>query len=231
MVRTARLQDKQGAVWPGEKVWRWFDVPLILLSAVLAAAAVLILTEGLNAQTDDPNLLALSIGAGFCAGVLLGALWRRVGLGRLGLRGAGARWWGTALLVAALWVPLRQLPTLLDGASFSWLALAHARPQDVVLGILAAVVLAPLGEELFYRGVLYRWLRQIVPLGIALGLSALLFTAVHWSGDLLHPSGLALVFGSGLLYAWLFERSGSLLPGLLVHVLVNLAGLLLLLGS
>ncbi len=204
--------------------WRWFDVPLILLVGVLGAAVVLIAGESVSpGAAGNPDLFALCVGAGLCAGVLAGALWRRVGPRALGLRGARSRWWWTALLVAALWAPLRVLP-FENLSSFSPSALFQARPGDVAFSILAAAMLVPLGEELFYRGVLYRWLRSLVPLWPALALSAALFAAAHWSG---HPLQAMLVLGSGLLYAWLFERSGSLLPGILVHALVNLSALLL----
>ena len=208
-----------------KKVWRWFDVPLIFVVTILIIAALLSAWESWTGSEAGEDLLALFIGAGLGAGVLIGALWRHVGLRELGFRGAQTRWWRLALLMAALWVPLRTLSVLSE--PFSWMVLSHVRFQDAALNVLAVLVFAPLGEELFYRGVIYRWLRQLMPFGFALILSAFLFTAAHWSG---YPVHLGLVFASGLLYAWFFERSGSLLPGMLIHALVNLVASLLTLG-
>ena len=88
--------------------------------------------------------------------------------------------------------------------------------------VLAAVAgLTPLGEELFFRGVVQRSLaRRGYPLaGIAVG--ALLFGVAH--GDWLY-GGAALVLGLGL--GVLVHASGSLLPALLAHATNNLVAVL-----
>lgn len=84
------------------------------------------------------------------------------------------------------------------------------------LTLLVAGLAVPFGEELLFRGVLYTWLRRwgIV---IATSGSALVFGYTH---------GLNVVFPAtvllGVLLALAYERSGSIWPGVVGHVLYNL---------
>ena len=82
--------------------------------------------------------------------------------------------------------------------------------------VVAATVVAPMGEELFFRGLLFGWLRSRWRWPSAALAAAILFALAHASWALLAP--LALV-GFGL--CWLYERSGSLWPPVLAHATVN----------
>lgn len=84
-------------------------------------------------------------------------------------------------------------------------------------GFVLAVVLAPIGEEWLFRGFLYGGLRRQF---------GSLFSAVFSSGcfAVLHGyswMGLLVVFLYGLVFCWLYQRSGSLLPGILAHAIYN----------
>ena len=82
-----------------------------------------------------------------------------------------------------------------------------------------AVFWAPLAEEIGFRGVLYPALRTRWGAGAAAAASAALFAAAHGYG----VAGFAAVFWSGLLWAWAYERTGSILPGLAAHAFSNAA--------
>jgi membrane protease YdiL (CAAX protease family) len=111
----------------------------------------------------------------------------------------------------------------------------HMSPM-AAMGIFGAIVLlwAPVAEELFYRGYVYGNLKRHLPVAAAWGISVLAFGLRHtihffylWPD--LSVAGVAwacdaLIFG--VLMTWLYERSGGLGPCMLVHLLVNLAGLL-----
>ncbi len=86
---------------------------------------------------------------------------------------------------------------------------------------VTAVVLAPVVEELMFRGVLYRWLRDRQRPHLALWGSALLFGLIH--ANLLAFVPLTL-FGAVL--AWLYQRSGNLLLPIFTHAFFNLINLL-----
>jgi len=90
-----------------------------------------------------------------------------------------------------------------------------------LLVVFVAVVLAPLFEELIFRGFLYRALRDRLGVGFAIGLSSMIFATVHPSGYTVLP-----IFGLSVLLCILYERTGSLVPSIILHSLHNLSGIL-----
>ena len=89
-------------------------------------------------------------------------------------------------------------------------------PQTLPYLALAVILMAPLGEELFFRGLLFQALRRRVYLWPAIGLSGLAFALVH-----LEPLAMLIVFPLGMWFAWIFHRSGSLLVPFAAHATFN----------
>lgn len=86
-----------------------------------------------------------------------------------------------------------------------------------LLTTLAAVLLAPIGEEILCRGLTLYYAKKALPyFWMANILQALLFGAIH--GNLIQ--GL-YAFAIGLVLGWLTERYHSLLPAMLLHFTVN----------
>ena len=81
--------------------------------------------------------------------------------------------------------------------------------------VMTEHVLLPVAEELVFRGAALRLLRPLGRNAAILG-QAVLFAALHGS---LRAKAYAL--GMGLLFGWAADRSGSLLPGILLHILNN----------
>ena len=90
--------------------------------------------------------------------------------------------------------------------------LAAAGPLLTAIILVRAVGLAALGEELLFRGALYAWFRKRLPAGVTIGLTAVLWAAIH-GFPAIWPLALCLGLGIG----WVRERSGSVLPGVLIH--------------
>lgn len=88
----------------------------------------------------------------------------------------------------------------------------------VAVSLVEYVVFAPLFEELVFRGLLFATLRRRLPFGAAALLSGAIFALAHGYGLL----GTASVLWSGMVWAWVYEKTGSLLPGILAHALNNL---------
>lgn len=95
------------------------------------------------------------------------------------------------------------------------------------LFLIGAAVLAPIGEEVLFRGYLFGSLRRLAGdsrtgIAIAYGVSALVFALSHSLAategliGLLVPS-----FLIGLVFAWGFDRSGSLVPAIIAHAINN----------
>jgi membrane protease YdiL (CAAX protease family) len=86
--------------------------------------------------------------------------------------------------------------------------------------ILVGVIFAPIVEELFFRGFLFQGFRQKYGwVGGAL-LSSAIFGLAH-----LDPVALIPTFILGLLLAYMYHRSNSVWPGIILHILVNAMGL------
>lgn len=82
--------------------------------------------------------------------------------------------------------------------------------------VVATCVLAPVLEEMLFRGVLLRAFLVQQPRWAAIAYSALFFGVAHFN-----IYQVALAFWLGLLLGWLFERSRSLIPCIALHAAVN----------
>ena len=100
---------------------------------------------------------------------------------------------------------------------------------SIALTLLAVAVLAPVAEEIIFRGFTFRWLQGRLPLWGAVLVSAALFSAAHagWA----EPTLFLPVFLSGLLLAYLYAKSRSVWPGVIVHITINTVGVILILVS
>jgi len=81
---------------------------------------------------------------------------------------------------------------------------------------LAAVVAAPLVEEIFFRGFLFQGFRKRYGWLPALLLSSSIFAAAH-----LDPVSFIPTFILGVVLAYLYHRSNSVWPGIIFHFLIN----------
>lgn len=85
------------------------------------------------------------------------------------------------------------------------------------LGIVAIVIMAPIVEELLFRGAIQgHLLRQWKHPAGAIVLSSLIFGLVH--GNWVQAP---FAFVTGLALGWMYYRTGSLLPGMLMHFVNN----------
>ena len=81
-----------------------------------------------------------------------------------------------------------------------------------------AIVLAPVAEEVLFRGILYTAIKQLGYRQLALWGSSLLFAAIHWNLPTFVPL-LVLALTLTLLY----ETTGNLLTSIAAHSLFNAA--------
>lgn len=123
---------------------------------------------------------------------------------------------------------------LLGGVLTQWLAHGHEVQQDVTmmgrhvsLGMrvaLAALVVcvAPVVEELIFRGVLLSSLMRHMKAGWAVALSALIFGCVHLPDFKFAWYGIPALVLLGVVLALLRLRSRSLWPAMVAHAFNNL---------
>ncbi len=103
---------------------------------------------------------------------------------------------------------------LLEGGALRFL-IGRQEVADPVLFFLVGCVIAPFAEELFFRGLLYSWLRQRMPVIVSIVVSALFFAGMH---GFIAPVQLA----GGLIFAGLYEWRGSVWAPYTVHAAANL---------
>jgi len=89
-------------------------------------------------------------------------------------------------------------------------------PHELILSLLLLSVLAPIVEELVFRGLLYGWIAGRWGGTAGLVVSSLAFAAAHWE-----PAHIVLVLPLGFLFGWLRRRTDSLLPSLFSHIVNN----------
>ena len=98
-------------------------------------------------------------------------------------------------------------------------ALAGGLPL-VLVGVLAVIV-APLVEEVIFRGVLFRALADRINLGAGLVLSSAIFALIHVEVVLSQPVALIGLFTVGLLLAVAFHLTGNIMVPILGHAVFN----------
>lgn len=108
---------------------------------------------------------------------------------------------------------------------FPWFDAAEAQDVGFSLGLYGTdraiaffilVVIAPVAEELIFRGWLYGKLRQKIPVPLAIFLVSLLFALIHGQWNV----GVS-VFALSIVLCGLREVTGTIYAGILTHMLKN----------
>jgi membrane protease YdiL (CAAX protease family) len=106
-----------------------------------------------------------------------------------------------------------QLQSYITAAAQGWLAALLA----------GAILVAPAGEEIMFRGFLFRgWARSDRSAWPAIVAISILWAALHVQYDW---TGILQIFIIGLFLGWMRWRSGSTLLTFLLHALFNVEGM------
>ncbi len=197
---------------------------IMLATAVLVAVVEFVVAE-VAARVEVDSLVLVGGARVIQAVFILVLVWRSQGLDSIGLYHAGLAkdvlrgilWslgFGVLVGCAALVLWLHGVnPVALIGsagpAKFGW---------EMVLFLAVGCLLAPLVEEIVYRGVLFEFLRRWGT-AVAVIASTLLFALSHGL-----QGGLPLMQGvGGLLFALAYAREGRLVVPMVIHVAGNTA--------
>jgi uncharacterized protein len=194
---------------------------------VLGVPAAVIGSDGEGELTTFGNV---GVQLGTAIGFLLvpmaiaaqrGAATMREILGRLGVRRfelSAFKWMGAAigayLLFAFFYSLLIVVPEQED--------IAEAF-GSVPVQILLIAIAAPISEEVCFRGMLYAGLREKLPRYGAALLAGLFFGGLH---ALTGVTAVPPLIAFGFILALLYEKTGSIVPCILLHVLNNSVALL-----
>jgi membrane protease YdiL (CAAX protease family) len=210
--------------------------------AALGALIGILLIETLVIALFDPGIE--SLGARLALQAMLGATLVAVAFGAvgpgflvpaaaLGLRrplrpAVGATviaylvYVACALLIAVLLQPEQEDVTRELGSDQGTLG-------SIAAGFLIIAV-APLTEEIFFRGFMFAGLRRALPFAFAALISASIWGLFHYTG----PDSWGVVVQLtvfGIVLCWLYERTGSIWPTIAVHAFNNALAFTLLTSS
>jgi len=99
--------------------------------------------------------------------------------------------------------------------------------EEPTLLSIAIIFLVPITEELLYRGVVFGSIHGKSRF-LAYAISASLFSLIHFIGYLPDPLTFVISFvlylPAGLCLAWAYQRSGSIVAPILMHITINQIG-------
>ncbi|HEY6379691.1 MAG TPA: CPBP family glutamic-type intramembrane protease [Candidatus Dormibacteraeota bacterium] len=228
------------------RAWTWTDVvPVLVLFYPLAIGATLVISRGIHALHDGPitgspravlglflDMVAYGINVGLV--VLLVTVRRRRPVRELGLRLPDWRWLVVALPLGA---GALLLSAILGGISQALFPnadqtqckeISQSLSNLAVLTVIATAVIAPVAEEIVFRGFVLGWLQGRLPAGAAISVSAAIFAVAHFA--YLQPTLFLPIFGIGLVLGGLYQLTRSVWPGVIVHGSLNLVATLVILA-
>lgn len=215
-------------------LWRGKDVLLMTLVIVVLFGIGLAITAGLSVA-GGAQFGSGEVPLGFMLGTLVAqAVAMAGGVWLMGLKRRGYTWAGIGLRpiswrwVAAsvgIFVVMRIAVTLivllmaqagitsmqaqaLAPAGFTWFS---AITMTALTGLAIPIV-----EEIFFRGVVYRWMRDKWGVVVGVIVSGLVFGIAHFE-----PATVVPAIVMGFVLALTYEKSGSLWPPILIHMLNN----------
>jgi membrane protease YdiL (CAAX protease family) len=221
-----------------EPGWPWWYGPVAVLAGIAVAGVVTVLlglvlglTGAIDPNASGPGPLLTMVGtlvfdAIFVGtAVLFAAIKRRPEPWHFGFR--RTRFWP-----AVGWAVLGMVSFYVFAGIYSVLVPINAEQtvtQDLglrrgglllLLGGVLVIVVAPIAEEVFFRGFFYKALRTSLPVLPAALIDGALFGLIHFTG----PDSLLIlpILGMlGFVFCLVYERTGSLYPVIGLHALNN----------
>jgi membrane protease YdiL (CAAX protease family) len=228
--------------------WSWWQAIGVYVAAFLIGGfAALPVLRFLRDDDDLATLAASAVAALVVVAVLLVWLggahprWREI----VGFPAPG-RWWreirasigfGLLLYPAMVFVIGLILTVALETVSGNAVRAPEQVPRDlsaagIAIAVVYAIVIAPIHEELFFRGILFRGVRDrygLVPglLATGVGFALIHYTDAPWQNAVLL---MGVMLFNGMALGWWYERRGTIVAPIVVHMMFNVIGLTLILA-
>lgn len=196
----------------------------IILLALLNVGLLFIALQGSGTELVQSAALIL-VQLAFLLPLALIFVWKRIPVRHLGF---GKFEWNTlglgcGLLIASyVFIIIHNVILMALGVDTQGEAIFRffESLESPVWFFFVGVVLAPIIEEIFFRGFVFQGFRQRYGWVRAMLLSSIVFAAAHLDLVAFLPT-----FILGCLLAYMFQRSNSVWPGVILHFLVNAFGL------
>jgi len=220
------------------QTWRFLDLIIILMGiGIIFVISFFIIRwssnlVNLNLDVASEPTTAQSLGLAVVEAIALLAGVYFFGLRRLnyrwrdiGFKKTSRKWLFATISISIIVIPLSGLITILVvmalGLPLENPQLEFLIPEDFSwisgfgLFILGGIVI-PLAEEVFFRGVLYKWLRERWGVIVGVSVSSLIFGLIH-----IDIAIAATAFVLGIVLALVYEYSDSLWTAVLIHIINN----------
>ena len=198
---------------------------LLLVAPAAVVAIILVVVSKLNGGTmdsdavwDSPYMVpAIAVGTLLNIIVFLWRRWSALDLGHISRTDVGMVIVMAIVVFIGWFFPEDFLQRLIDVPD----NISEKEFEQLtggVVGLIYTAFLTPVAEELLCRGAILGTLLLMMPRRpwVCIVVSALIFGLIH-----LNPVQMVFGFLYGLLFGWLYWRTGSLLPSIVVHVANN----------
>lgn len=224
------------SAWQHDK-WTWKEFMLLLLLEFIFVIVVVkygvqsLYQTWFNNTLYSGTLTGLTIAIVLMVGLYFIALRpQKLSWGEVGIKKFPAKYWWKILIWLLITVVLSIAGLVLTSALGN--SIDNSKTESlqqninwftILIGIISAGIISPIYEEIFYRGFIYRWIR--VRLGVKWGilLSSLIFTIAHFPT----LNAMPVNFITGVMFAWAYEKTGSVIPAMIIHGVFNTIAVLL----
>lgn len=124
--------------------------------------------------------------------------------------------WAAGLAFCLYWLVTLILSILPENWMEGYLEASESLSYTGAVAFLATAIVAPVVEEVIFRGLIYTRLQRVMPSGAAVALSAVIFGLCH--GQFVW---FCYAFVLGVIFALLVKETRSILPGMLMHLVFN----------
>lgn len=123
----------------------------------------------------------------------------------------------------AVFITGTDLSSLIDeGLAYQWEAFEQSKGIVQALGFLSFVLIGPLNEELFNRGVVFNYLKKHYSVRASIIYSSIVFMFLHF-----HPGLYLSSFILGVVLTLVYARWKNIWYAVILHMLINLHPFLL----
>jgi len=205
--------------------WKFIDNWIGVILLVLIDLVIFLITLKSSKAALAQSALILVLELAFLLPVILIFAWRRIswkaiGFGKFEVNIVGI---GCGLLIGAyIVIILHNLILYMLGVDTQGeeIVKVFTELNSPVWFFIVGAIFAPFVEETFFRGFLFQGFRARYGWKVGMVLSSAIFAAAHLDLVALIPT-----FILGNVLAYVYHRSNSVWPGMLLHFLVNAFGL------
>jgi membrane protease YdiL (CAAX protease family) len=207
--------------------WAPFAVFLAAIVATQILGSIVVVGFGVEPDDDVANMALTFAFDLMLVGFAIALVWRRNGFvtpAQFALR--PAPWLKSIAWIVGSFIAIaiaNGIIVTLFGKPPDQDVVTDLKSEDSVLLLagfgFTTCVLAPLAEEFFFRGFLFRSLAERMHLAWAALIAGGIFGLVHWPGGSLE--GVAVLGTLGVLLCLMVYYTASLLPGIIMHASFN----------